>query len=69
MNDPNSQTRERVRELRSMADQARYQALRMTAVGAAPDMQAYADELEDEAARLESALVQNRTATIAGRHN
>jgi hypothetical protein len=56
MNDPNSQKRERVRELRSMAGQARYQALRMAAVGAVPNMQAYADELEDEAARLENLL-------------
>jgi hypothetical protein len=56
MNDPNSPKRERVRELRLMAGQARYQALRRATVGAAPNRQAYADELEDEAARLENLL-------------
>ena len=56
MNDPNSHKRERVRELRSMAGHARYQALRIAMVGAAPNMQAYADELDDEAERLERAL-------------
>jgi hypothetical protein len=67
MNDPNSQKRERVRELRSMAGQARYQALRMAAVGAAPNLQAYADELEDEAARLESLLRPSRSDGGRGR--
>jgi hypothetical protein len=56
MNDPNSPKRERVRELRLMAVQARYHALRMSNDGAAPNLQAYADELEDEAARLENLL-------------
>jgi hypothetical protein len=69
MNDSNSQKRERVRELRSMAGQARYQAFRMATIGAAPNMQAYADELEAEAARLERALVQTRLVTVTGPRN
>jgi hypothetical protein len=56
MKDPNSHQRERVRELRAMAGHARYQALRIAMIGAAPNMQAYADELEEEAERLERAL-------------
>jgi len=64
MNDPNSQKRERVRELRLMAGHARYQALRTAMFGAAPNLQAYADELDNEAARLESALVEIRRGTV-----
>jgi hypothetical protein len=39
-----------------MADHARYQALRTAIVGTTPNMQAYADELEDEAESLERAI-------------
>jgi hypothetical protein len=60
MKDQNSHRR--VRELRSMAGQARYQAFRIAMSGAAPNMQAYADELEDEAARLERAIGQALSA-------
>ena len=44
-------------------------ALKIPPVGAAPNMQAYADEFEDEAARFESALVQTPLVTAAGRRN
>jgi hypothetical protein len=46
-----------------MAVQARYHALRMSSNAAAPDMRGYADELEDEAARLEDLLCSNGLAT------
>jgi hypothetical protein len=64
MNDQNSQKRARVRELRLMAGHARYQALRTAMFGAAPNLQVYAEELEDEATRLESALVQIRQGAV-----
>ena len=51
MSDPNAQNRQRVHELRFMAVQARYRALRSNA-----NMRGYADELEYEAARLENLL-------------
>jgi hypothetical protein len=62
MNDQNSQKRQRVNELRSMAVQARYHALRMSNNGAAPNLRSYAAELEHEAARLESTLGQAHSA-------
>jgi hypothetical protein len=44
-------------------------AVKIPAVGAAPNMQAYADEPEDDAARLERALVQTSLVTAAGHRN
>jgi hypothetical protein len=52
MSGPHSQYRQRVHELRFMAVQARYDALRMSNA----NMRGYADELEHEAARLEDLL-------------